>query len=98
MTAEYGKMSSVVWGQDARALALQARVLSGPKLDQLVRRLQPFLLNPGMDLGFPDAKNSGQRFDRKTIASNVSHLQAVPAQCAAYRIRASTEHSRSFFY
>src|ERR1039457_76175 len=40
MTAEYGKMSSVVWGQDARALALQARVLSGPKLDQLVRRLQ----------------------------------------------------------
>ena len=40
MTAEYGKMSSFVWGQDARALALQARVLSGPKLDQLVRRLQ----------------------------------------------------------
>ena len=40
MTAEYEKRSSVVWGQDARALALQARVLSGQKLDQLVRRLQ----------------------------------------------------------
>jgi len=37
MTAEYEKRSSVVWGQDARALALQARVLSGQKL---VRRLQ----------------------------------------------------------
>ena len=40
MAAEYEKRSSVVWGQDARALALQARVLSGQKLDQLVRRLQ----------------------------------------------------------
>jgi DNA-binding CsgD family transcriptional regulator len=32
--------SSVVWGPEARALALQAKVLSGTKLDQLVRRLQ----------------------------------------------------------
>jgi len=24
-----------------------------------------------MNLGFPDAKNPGQRFDRETIASNV---------------------------
>jgi len=27
--------------------------------------------NPGMDLGFPETKNPGQRFDRETIASNV---------------------------
>ena len=40
MTAENGKRSSVVWGQEAQKLALQAQVLSGPKLDQLVRRLQ----------------------------------------------------------
>jgi hypothetical protein len=40
MTAEHGKRSSVVWGQEAQKLALQAQVLSGPKLDQLVRRLQ----------------------------------------------------------
>lgn len=29
-----------VWGPDAKALAVQAKVLSGPKLDQLVLRLQ----------------------------------------------------------
>jgi hypothetical protein len=29
-----------VWSHDAKALALQAKALSGPKLDQLVRRLQ----------------------------------------------------------
>ena len=40
MTAEHGMRSSVVWGPEARDLALQAKVLSGPKLDQLVRRLQ----------------------------------------------------------
>ncbi len=40
MTAEHGKRSSVVWGQEAQKLALQAQVLSGPKLYHLVRRLQ----------------------------------------------------------
>ena len=40
MTAEHRPRSSDVWGPDAIALANQARVLSGHKLDQLVRRLQ----------------------------------------------------------
>ena len=40
MTAEHRPRSSDVWGPDAIALAIQARVLSGHKLDQLVRRLQ----------------------------------------------------------
>ena len=40
MTAEYEKRSSAVWSQNAQQLALQAQVLSGPKLYQLVRRLQ----------------------------------------------------------
>ena len=40
MAGDHGKRSSVVWGQEAQRLALQAQVLSGPKLDQLVRRLQ----------------------------------------------------------
>ena len=40
MTAEHRPRSSDVWGPDAVALANQARVLSGQKLDQLVRRLQ----------------------------------------------------------
>jgi hypothetical protein len=40
MTAEHRPRSSDVWGPDATALAIQARVLSGHKLDQLVRRLQ----------------------------------------------------------
>jgi DNA-binding CsgD family transcriptional regulator len=40
MTDEHRLRSSDVWGPDARALALQAQVLSGQKLDQLVRRLQ----------------------------------------------------------
>lgn len=40
MTAEHRLRSPYVWGPDARALALQAQVLSGQKLDQLVRRLQ----------------------------------------------------------
>jgi hypothetical protein len=51
-----------------------------------------------MDLGFPDAKNPRQRFDRKAVASNVFHFQAVPAQCATNSIRASAEYSRSFFH
>src|ERR1035437_7100422 len=40
MTAEPRLRSSYVWGPDSRSLALQAQVLSGQKLDQLVRRLQ----------------------------------------------------------
>ena len=40
MTAEHRPRSSDVWGPDATALAIKARVLSGHKLDELVRRLQ----------------------------------------------------------
>src|ERR1039458_8498052 len=40
MTAEHRLRSPYVWGPDAKALAVQAQVLSGFKLDQLVRRLQ----------------------------------------------------------
>jgi hypothetical protein len=51
-----------------------------------------------MDLGFPDAKNPRQRFDRKAVASNVFHLQAVPAQCTTNRVRAATENAPGLFH
>ena len=40
MVAALKQVAITAWGEEARAIATQARVLSGEKLDQLVRRLQ----------------------------------------------------------
>ena len=40
MVAAFNHDAVTAWSDDARAIAAQARVLSGEKLDQLVRRLQ----------------------------------------------------------
>jgi len=40
MTPALNRAAVTVWSEEARAIAAQARVLSGDKLDQLVRRLQ----------------------------------------------------------
>ena len=40
MTARLNRNAVTAWSDEARAIAIQARVLSGEKLDQLVRRLQ----------------------------------------------------------
>ena len=40
MTTVFNQKAVTAWSDEARAIAAQARVLSGEKLDQLVRRLQ----------------------------------------------------------
>jgi hypothetical protein len=40
MTTELNRDAAPAWSEEARAIARQARVLSGDKLDQLIRRLQ----------------------------------------------------------
>ena len=40
MTAALNRNFAGAWSNEAKAIAIQARVLSGEKLDQLVRRLQ----------------------------------------------------------
>jgi hypothetical protein len=51
-----------------------------------------------MNLGFPDTKNPRQRYDRKTVASDIFHLQTVPSQCTTNRVRAATENAPGLFH